>query len=270
MSAPASMARAGLARLAPPTMVDQTELARPTVVVAPHPDDETLGCGGTIARLSGVGIAVGIVFATDGAAAHRNRIDAEVLAAWREDEAVAAAAALGVERGALRFCRVADGTLRADDASVGSALIDLVGAIDATRLLLPSPLEPPSDHVNAGRSARDGLAKTSLGPTVEVWEYGVWAWDHWPWVEGSGRSFWVQSVRARAGLTAARTFSIGVDVSAHLDAKRSALACHRTQMGTHPEATDWPTLGGVRGGSWLDALMGPVERFHRADPAPTG
>ncbi len=41
-------------------------------------------------------------------------------------------------------------------------------------------------------------------------------------------------------------------------------------MGTHPEAIDWPTLEGVRGGSWLDALTQPVERFHRVVPTPTG
>lgn len=270
MSTLAGVARAGLARLAPPVMVDSAELARPTVVVAPHPDDETLGCGGTIARLRDADVAVGIVFATDGAAAHRHRVEENVLARWREDEACVAAAALGVEASWLRFCRVPDGTLAADDASVGSALVDLVGTIGATRVLLPSPLEPPSDHVNAGRSALRALATTSPDPPIDVWEYGVWVWDHWPWVEDSGRPFWAQSFRARAGLTAARTFSIGVDVSAHLQVKRRALACHRTQMGTHPGGTDWPTLQGVRGGSWLSALMGPVERFHRAVPAPTG
>ena len=270
MSAPARAARAGLARLAAPVMVESPELDRPTVVVAPHPDDETLGCGGTIARLRDADIAVGVVFATDGAAAHRGRVEDRVLARWREDEAHAAAAALGVDGPSLRFCRVPDGTLQADDASVGSALLDLVAAIGATRVVLPSPLEPPRDHVNAGRSALLALGEMTQDPAIEVWEYGVWAWDHWPWVEGSGRPFWARSLRARAGLMVARVFSIGVDVSSHLDAKRSALACHRTQMGTHPEGIEWPTLEGVRGGSWLDALMQPVERFHRVVPTPTG
>ena len=270
MSAPARAARSSLARLVPPAMLSGEELTRPTVVVAPHPDDETLGCGGTIARLRDADIAVGVVFATDGASAHRGRVGEQVLARWREDEAHAAAAALGVDGSSLRFCRVPDGTLQADDASVGAALLELVATIGATRVVLPSPLEPPLDHVNAGRSALLALGETTRDPAIEVWEYGVWAWDHWPWVHGSGRPFWARSLRSQAGFRAARRFSIGVDVSSHLDAKRSALACHRTQMGTHPEGIEWPTLQGVRGGSWLDALMQPVERFHRVVPGTTG
>lgn len=270
MSALARTACASLARLAPPAMVSSAELARRTVVVAPHPDDETLGCGGTIARLRDADVPVGIVFATDGAVAHPGRVDADVLAGWREEEARAAAGELGVEASSLRCCRVRDGTLRADDDAVGEAVIDLAKTIDAERVLLPSPLEPPTDHVNAGRAARRALATLAPVTPIEVWEYGVWAWDHWPWAHGSGRPFWARSVRAHGGLTAARTFSIGVDVADQVAAKHRALACHRTQMGTHPEGTDWPTLEGVRHGTWLAALMGPVERFHRAGPARDG
>jgi LmbE family N-acetylglucosaminyl deacetylase len=42
------------------------------VVVAPHPDDEVLGCGGTLAAETAAGIDVVVVFVTDG----RRRISA--------------------------------------------------------------------------------------------------------------------------------------------------------------------------------------------------
>ena len=38
------------------------------LVVAPHPDDESLGCGGTIARLTGQSGTVQIAMVTDGRA----------------------------------------------------------------------------------------------------------------------------------------------------------------------------------------------------------
>ena len=236
------------------------------MVVAPHPDDETLGCGGTIARLRGLGVSVGVVFATDGAASHRGRVDAPALADVREGEAIAAADVLGVAAEALRFCRVPDGTLRADDTEVAATVAELVATLGATRLLVPSALEPPADHVNAGHAAQRAVAGQ---PGVEVWEYGVWAWDHWPWVEGSGRSFWTQSLRSGLGVTVARAFSVGVDVSEWLETKERALACHRTQMGTYPDGPDWPTLSGVRNGTWLAALNRPIERFAPVDD-PTG
>lgn len=254
----AAGARRGLARAVAPLMVDDERLARPTVVVAPHPDDETLGCGGTIARLRGLGVDVGIVFATDGAAAHRNRIEGRVLADVREREAIGAADVLGVDADALRFCRVLDGTLRADDTEVAATVADLVATLGATRLLVPSELEPPADHRNAGRAARRAVAGRA---GIEVWEYGVWAWDRWPWVAGSGRAFWIASLRSGLGVTVARRFSLGVDVTRSQETKRRALARHRTQMGTYPDGPDWPSLADVSGGTWLAALTGPTERF---------
>ena len=63
--------------------------ARKILVVAPHPDDETLGCGGLISLLAQNGSAFYIVFVTDGSASHRNSRawPSARLAAQREQEA---------------------------------------------------------------------------------------------------------------------------------------------------------------------------------------
>src|SRR5690349_14548383 len=42
----------------------------PTVVIAPHQDDETLACGGVIARKRSEGLPVHVIFITDGSASH--------------------------------------------------------------------------------------------------------------------------------------------------------------------------------------------------------
>ena len=39
-------------------------------VVSPHPDDDVLGCGGTLALASANGAALCILYVTDGAASH--------------------------------------------------------------------------------------------------------------------------------------------------------------------------------------------------------
>ena len=79
--------------------------ARKVLVVAPHPDDETLGCGGLISLLAQNGRVFYIVFVTDGSASHRNSSawPAARLATQREREASNALACLGIENGHAGF-----------------------------------------------------------------------------------------------------------------------------------------------------------------------
>lgn len=64
----------------------------PILVAAAHPDDEALGCGGTIARLTGSGHAVHVLFFTDGVGAR----DAEVAERLRRRRRAAAEASLSL------------------------------------------------------------------------------------------------------------------------------------------------------------------------------
>src|SRR5687768_8056870 len=64
----------------------------PTLVVAPHPDDESLGCGGALALLGRAGLPVWLLFVSDGAGSHpgSRRYPAPALRVLRESEARAA------------------------------------------------------------------------------------------------------------------------------------------------------------------------------------
>lgn len=119
-------------------LIDRIERA---LVIAPHPDDEVLGCGGTIARLADRGAAVDVAIVTRGAPP---RFDAAQVAAVRA-EAEAAHALLGVanshfmEFPAAELDRVAQGTL-------GSALSELVAAVAPDTLFLPFVGDLHFDH----------------------------------------------------------------------------------------------------------------------------
>src|SRR6476646_4617280 len=75
------------------------------LIVAPHQDDETLGCGGLIALKREQGIPVQVVFITDGAASHtwHPRFKAGEIAPIRKQEALTALAILGVEQTQIHF-----------------------------------------------------------------------------------------------------------------------------------------------------------------------
>ena len=63
----------------------------PVLVVAAHPDDEILGCGGTMARLSEAGVELHTLLMTDGVSARLDAIDADE----RRQAACAAARIVG-------------------------------------------------------------------------------------------------------------------------------------------------------------------------------
>ncbi len=66
------------------------------LVVAAHPDDEVLGCGGTIAKLSGQGAAVHIAFLADGVGARSpGAVSSAIELEQRRAAATSAAAILG-------------------------------------------------------------------------------------------------------------------------------------------------------------------------------
>ena len=60
----------------------------PVIVVAPHPDDETLGCGATIMQKLAAGTPVHVVIATDGRYWPRfTKFSTDILVKIREEEA---------------------------------------------------------------------------------------------------------------------------------------------------------------------------------------
>lgn len=132
------------------------------VVLAPHMDDEVLGCGGTIARHAAAGARVTVVFLTDG----RYGGDPAV----RRAEAQRAADVLGVA--ALRFLDAEDSRL-ADDANVTSRLSKTLESERPNIVYVPFFLENHRDH----RAASDILLAAAKGSSLqfECRGYEVWA-----------------------------------------------------------------------------------------------
>lgn len=112
---------------------------RSLLVLAPHADDEVLGCGGLLALAAMQGIDARLVVASDGAAGGDT--------AERERESRNAASALGLDDSPqrLQFWRLPDRGLTPDDALVARIRQQLqVQCPDW--LLAPSPFEIHPDH----------------------------------------------------------------------------------------------------------------------------
>jgi LmbE family N-acetylglucosaminyl deacetylase len=260
------LARRLYRRLLQMTSVELTEveLAQPAVVFCPHPDDEVLGCGGTLARKVAAGAVVRVVFLTNGSRSHPRHLDPQSAQRIRRGEALASCRMLGIPACRVRFLGFPDGDLSAWRAELAVAAADILRCHRPSQVFLPSRHDVVADHVAACAALR--AAASAAGGTT-VLEYPVWFWRHWPWVGENGGP-----LRRRLGrkwdavLGAARLFAefrCTVDIRPLLDRKAAALACHASQMVRPPGCPDWPILTDVAGGEFLACLTGGREYFRR-------
>ncbi len=146
------------------------------VVVAAHPDDESLGAGGLIATATRRGIQVVVVSATDGEGSHPDSptTTPDDLGARRAVEAVQAAAALGVPGERVHQLGLPDGDLGTAEDELTTFLVELVGDGRGTVVVAPWRRDGHPDHEAAGRAASAAARRTG----ADLWEFPIWFW-HW-------------------------------------------------------------------------------------------
>ena len=159
-----------------PRVVSEAPAAARAVVLAPHPDDETIGCGGLVRKLTLAGAVVSVVFLSEGrrgaAAARSWRSDRgaeERLVERRKGEAAAAAEVLGVE--GLIFLDLRDGEVYADAAAVGR-LRDELARLRPDIVLLPFLTDQHPDHLaTSGLFLAAAAQLYGAGPAPACWAY---------------------------------------------------------------------------------------------------
>lgn len=140
------------------------------LVIAPHPDDEAIGCGGTIGKHTARGDRVCAVFLTSGELGLK-QLPREKAWATREAEAKRAAKILGISQ--LEFLRLPD-WCSGDHVKEGAHLLaPLLLREQPETIYLPHPLEWHPDHKAAWLILRATLRKAKLSQT-NLLGYEVW------------------------------------------------------------------------------------------------
>jgi LmbE family N-acetylglucosaminyl deacetylase len=188
---------------------------RSFVVIAPHPDDESLGCGGLIVDACRQGVGAKVVIVSDGAGSHPNSkaYPSERLTTLREVEARQAGAELGLRPEAMVFLRLPDrfvphGGEEAEHAI--NVIADCVKEIGAGSLFVSWRHDPHCDHEASYRIAREVQRRVG---EVKLFEYVVWGHTLPPSTE-------VHPIRGG--------FRISINHEA-MEKKRRAIAAHRSQ-----------------------------------------
>ncbi len=137
------------------------------LVFAPHQDDETIGCGGTLALLRQRGCEIKVVFVTDGGGAGSLP---EGTVAVRKKEAIAALAVLGI--GDIVFLDEPDGHFR-NTPEFERKIMAMLDQFHPDWLFMPSVLDYHRDHVAAGQAIC--ACWRSWQGTARAFFYEIWS-----------------------------------------------------------------------------------------------
>ena len=140
------------------------------LVLAPHQDDEVIGCGGAMALQRRSGAALRTVVLHDGADEHAQvTMTRDTLREMRNEESKAAARVIGAEEPVFLGSKC----LRDDAQSITATLTELIETLRIDALFTPFVLDGHPDH----RMCNEILARalTDVGRQIRVFQYEVWA-----------------------------------------------------------------------------------------------
>jgi LmbE family N-acetylglucosaminyl deacetylase len=184
------------------------------VVVAPHPDDESLACGGLIAEACAQGRATRVIIVSDGTGSHpaSRTYPAARLRELRETEARQAVKELGLDPTRdVDFLRLPDRFVPSRGPRAEAAvrrILDCVRQAAAKAIFVSWRHDPHCDHQASYRLAR---AVQRLKPTLELYEYTVWG----------------AALPPETPVASASGFRLSIE--SWLFRKRRAIAAHRSQ-----------------------------------------
>lgn len=168
------------------------------LMIAPHPDDETLGCGGTLALLRQQGCHVKVAIITDGSQGDPLGYSAEEVVSRRQRESITALNILGIQD---VICLHAPDSHYQYTETIATQLTALLENYQADWILLPSVLDYHRDHVAISLSL------------LELWqqhgcEAQVFCYETW----GPIPATWV------------------VDITAVFPLKQQSISCYQLPM----------------------------------------
>ena len=182
--------------------------SRTLAVVAPHPDDETLGAGGLIYTCAELGYEITIILVTDGEAACPGQSH---LAEQRFEELRRALMRIAPDGAHVVRLRFPDGGVAESERALARKLLSVV-PLDCT-LVAPYEQDGHSDHAAASRACQ--VAARKLG--VPCVRYPIWAWHRLAPGDLDPKAM------GRLALT-----------DAAQEAKREAIGCYRSQLDARP------------------------------------
>jgi LmbE family N-acetylglucosaminyl deacetylase len=185
-------------------------MVKRVLVFAAHPDDDIIGCGGSIAKHVKNGNKVSVCYMTSGSAGSLDYAKDE-LARIRENEAKRAAKVVGSRN--LIFLRNPDGYLRYDEGNLRK-LVELIRKIRPNIVYIHHKSDGQQDHTTTYQLVKESIRRAS-GPWFQECKGALWS---------------VETILAYEVSTPLSEFNYVEDISEFIDKKIAALRKHQSQV----------------------------------------
>jgi N-acetylglucosamine malate deacetylase 1 len=192
-----------------------TSIKKSIIVFAPHPDDETFGCGGTIAKNIDQDNEVFVVILTDGANKTKNSAADNSYSNLREEETRKAMGALGVSLKNLFFLHFEDGKLGENIKEAEVKVAEIIERVQPTEIYFSHKNDGHPDHKAAALILQNCLEKNS---SITAYQYSI--------SQKLGR---LTPIIDRS-LNVFSHKLLVVDISKYLDKKALAMAEYKSQI----------------------------------------
>lgn len=154
------------------------QISEKTVIIAPHPDDEVIGCAGLIQALVEHGTPPHVIVLTGGEGSHRGCCDisADEIIEARHQLTIKAAEILGLPQSHIHCLHYPDGGIDFAHAETEKLKV-LLHQLSPNALFVPHNGEGWSDHISVLEIVKE-LMKCHV---VNIYEYCVWMWYYNVW-----------------------------------------------------------------------------------------
>ncbi len=201
------------------------------LVVAPHMDDEVIGCGGTLLLHRALQSEVRVVFVSDSSGAVNDPGLAKNLHGIRRAEMMKVSDVLALA--SVVELGFADGSLMSHEEAIASRLAEELRSYRPAQVLCPFPADGHADH--QATAVALALATRLAGWQGEVLAYEVWS-TLWP--------------------------NMAVDIGTVADEKARLIRMYVSEMGDRDYAAAVLGLNRYRG---MQHRVEVAEAFHRCD-----
>lgn len=152
-------------------------ILKKAIIVAPHPDDEVIGCGGLISRLVAEGNAPHIIVMTGGEGSHRGccNVSGVEIKSARRMLTRDALSILGVPIENIHELNYPDGGISSEHPQT-EKLKMLIDEIKPDSVFVPHWGEGWPDHVKTAE-----IVKSIVPDGTTIYEYCVWMWYYNVW-----------------------------------------------------------------------------------------